>query len=841
MSRVDDKDLNGNNHVDAMDVLPPADDKMILENMEYPVLSLRDIVVFPENSASLFVGRSASLKAAKAAYRFGTPLALLTQRQSTVEAPKEEDLYQIGTLARIRRFVTMPDGTLNLAVEGIRRFKVKKLNAFGEYYTAFIAPYELEEDHGDEIELKALAAVVSEKFRQQTVDYSKLPKESLMAVSQYDNPGRLIAAVIGNLDIRTVDKQALLECRNERAMLTKLLEILNEEGARIAAENKIKDRVKSQMEKNQRDYYLNEQLKAIQKELSGVENEEEDEIQQYAKKIAESKMTKEARTKANQELKKLKAAGAMSAESTIIRNYLDWLVDLPWGKYSPISHNLGKAIEILDEDHYGLTKVKERIIEYLAVQARSKDLKSPILCLVGAPGVGKTSLGRSIARATGRKFVRASLGGMRDEAEIRGHRRTYIGAMPGKIIQNIKKAGVSNPLFLLDEIDKLGSDWRGDPSSALLEVLDPEQNATFNDHYLDLDYDLSKVMFVTTANSLDMPRPLLDRMEIIRLDGYTEQEKIEIAKRHLIPKVFKENAIKPEELFITDEAIRDVIRYYTSESGVRNLERELATIARKSAKQLLLDSEQAAGELKKAVKGKKGAAADKAEEKAAVAIVDGHITVTPENLDKFLGVKKFHFGVREEKNLVGVTTGLAWTEVGGDILFIEAVDMPGKGIVKQTGKLGEVMKESIDTAYSVVRSHAQALGIEPEVFEKTDVHVHVPEGAIPKDGPSAGITMYTTLVSVFTKIPVKSDVAMTGEITLQGRVLPIGGLKEKLLSALRGGIKTVVIPKGNEKDLAELPEIVKKELKIVLAENVSDVLKVALEHPVTPLKTETVH
>ena len=841
MSRVDDKDLNGNNHVDAMEVLPPADDKMILENMEYPVLSLRDIVVFPENSASLFVGRSASLKAAKAAYRFGTPLALLTQRQSTVEAPKEEDLYQIGTLARIRRFVTMPDGTLNLAVEGIRRFKVKKLNAFGEYYTAFIAPYELEEDHGDEIELKALAAVVSEKFRQQTVDYSKLPKESLMAVSQYDNPGRLIAAVIGNLDIRTVDKQALLECRNERAMLTKLLEILNEEGARIAAENKIKDRVKSQMEKNQRDYYLNEQLKAIQKELSGVENEEEDEIQQYAKKIAESKMTKEARAKANQELKKLKAAGAMSAESTIIRNYLDWLVDLPWGKYSPISHNLGKAIEILDEDHYGLTKVKERIIEYLAVQARSKDLKSPILCLVGAPGVGKTSLGRSIARATGRKFVRASLGGMRDEAEIRGHRRTYIGAMPGKIIQNIKKAGVSNPLFLLDEIDKLGSDWRGDPSSALLEVLDPEQNATFNDHYLDLDYDLSKVMFVTTANSLDMPRPLLDRMEIIRLDGYTEQEKIEIAKRHLIPKVFKENAIKPEELFITDEAIRDVIRYYTSESGVRNLERELATIARKSAKQLLLDSEQAAGELKKAAKGKKGAAADKAEEKAAVAITDGHITVTPENLDKFLGVKKFHFGVREEKNLVGVTTGLAWTEVGGDILFIEAVDMPGKGIVKQTGKLGEVMKESIDTAYSVVRSHAQALGIEPEVFEKTDVHVHVPEGAIPKDGPSAGITMYTTLVSVFTKIPVKSDVAMTGEITLQGRVLPIGGLKEKLLSALRGGIKTVVIPKGNEKDLAELPEIVKKELKIVLAENVSDVLKVALEHPVTPLKTETVH
>lgn len=843
MSRVEDKDINIDNHPEAKDALPPADDKMILENMEYPVLSLRDIVVFPENSASLFVGRSMSLKAAKAAYQFGTPLALLTQKQSATEDPKEKDLYQIGTLARIKRFITMPDGTLNLAVEGIRRIRVKKLNTFGDYYTAFIEPYDLAENGGDEAELKALAAVVSEKFRQQTIDYSKLPKESLMIVNQHENLGKLIAVIIGNLDIKTSDKQELLECRDERAMLTKLLEILNEEGARIAAENKIKDRVKSQMEKNQRDYYLNEQLKAIQKELTGVENEEEDELQQYAKKIAESKMSKEARAKANQELKKLKAAGPMSAESTIIRNYLDWLVDLPWGKYSLISHNLGKAIEILDEDHYGLQKVKERIIEYLAVQARSKDLKSPILCLVGAPGVGKTSLGRSIARATGRKFVRASLGGMRDEAEIRGHRRTYIGAMPGKIIQNIKKAGVSNPLFLLDEIDKLGSDWRGDPSSALLEVLDPEQNATFNDHYLDLDYDLSKVMFVTTANSLDMPRPLLDRMEIIRLDGYTEQEKIEIAKRHLIPKVFKENAIKPTELFITDDAVRDVIRYYTSESGVRNLERELATIARKSAKELLLDSE------KKAEKGGKSAGRSRngtVNEKTAAdehitVTADEHITVTPDNLNKYLGIKKFHFGVREEKNLVGVTTGLAWTEVGGDILFIEAVDMPGKGVIKQTGKLGEVMKESIDTAYSVVRSHAQALGINPEVFEKTDVHVHVPEGAIPKDGPSAGITMYTTLVSVFTKIPVRSDVAMTGEITLQGRVLPIGGLKEKLLSALRGGIKTVIIPKGNEKDLAELPEIVKNELKIVLAENVNDVLAVALEHPVTPLKTDTVH
>ena len=807
MSRVEDKDINIDNHPEAKDALPPADDKMILENMEYPVLSLRDIVVFPENSASLFVGRSMSLKAAKAAYQFGTPLALLTQKQSATEDPKEKDLYQIGTLARIKRFITMPDGTLNLAVEGIRRIRVKKLNTFGDYYTAFIEPYDLAENGGDEAELKALAAVVSEKFRQQTIDYSKLPKESLMIVNQHENLGKLIAVIIGNLDIKTSDKQELLECRDERAMLTKLLEILNEEGARIAAENKIKDRVKSQMEKNQRDYYLNEQLKAIQKELTGVENEEEDELQQYAKKIAESKMSKEARAKANQELKKLKAAGPMSAESTIIRNYLDWLVDLPWGKYSPISHNLGKAIEILDEDHYGLQKVKERIIEYLAVQARSKDLKSPILCLVGAPGVGKTSLGRSIARATGRKFVRASLGGMRDEAEIRGHRRTYIGSMPGKIIKGMKKAGTSNPLFLLDEIDKLGNDWRGDPSSALLEVLDPEQNAAFNDHYLEVDYDLSDVMFVTTANSLDMPRPLLDRMEIIRLSGYTEDEKVEIAKRHLIPKIFKENAVQPHELEITDEAIRDVIRYYTREAGVRNLERELATIARKAVKEILLS------------RGR-----------------DEHVRVDSGNLSKYLGVIKYRYGEAEEQDHVGVTTGLAWTEVGGDILFIEAVDMPGKGKITQTGKLGDVMKESIETAYSVVRAHSKELGINPEVFEKTDIHVHVPEGATPKDGPSAGIAMYTTLVSVLTKIPVRKDVAMTGEITLQGRVLPIGGLKEKLLSALRGGIKTVIIPKENEKDLEEIPENVKTGMKIIPVSDVKEVIKIALKGKVKPLE-----
>lgn len=782
------------------------DDTIVHENVEYPVLSLRDMVVFPENSASLFIGRTISLKAAQAAYQFNTPLVLLTQKKADVEQPLAKDLYEVGTMARIRRYVVMPDGTLNLAVEGICRVKLKKLNTFEKYYTAFVAPYEMEKDGASAEEVNALLAIAGDEFKKQALDISKMPKEGLIAINRPTDVNQLVATVTGNMEIKTADKQELLECKTEYTLLKKLISILAKEGIRLDVENKIKDRVRKQMEKNQRDYYLNEQMRAIQKEINGTDNEEDDELTQYAKKIKASKLSKEARLKAEQELKKLKAAGPMNAEATIIRNYLDWLLDLPWGKNPPVKHDLKKAINILDEDHYGLDKVKERIIEYLAVQARAKKMRSPILCLVGAPGVGKTSLGRSIARATGRKFVRASLGGMRDEAEIRGHRRTYVGAMPGKIIQSLKKVGVSNPLFLLDEIDKLGSDWRGDPSSALLEVLDPEQNATFNDHYLDVDYDLSNVMFVTTANSLNMPRPLLDRMEIIRIDGYTEDEKIEIAKRHLIPKVFQENAVEPQELFIADEAIRDIIRYYTSESGVRNLERKLAAIARKSAKDIVLNQEK-----------------------------DAHIVVDSSNLDKYLGVKEYHYGVREEKNHIGVTTGLAWTEVGGDMLFIEAVDMPGKGRIQQTGKLGEVMKESIDTAYSVVKSHALALGINPEVFEKTDVHVHVPEGATPKDGPSAGVTMYTTLVSVFTKNPVRSDVAMTGEITLQGRVLAIGGLKEKLLSALRGGIKTVIIPKGNEKDLVELPENVRRELNIVLVENASEVLNVALECPIKPI------
>ena len=810
----------------------------------YPVLPLRDIVVYPKMIVPLFVGREKSIRALQEVVDQDQNIILLTQKEAAIEDPTENDVYHVGTVGTVLQMLKLPDGTVKVLIEGMERVKISKFIDNPDYMEVEAEILPDAEDNSTELE--ALVRAVLSQFEEYVKLSKKTPPEVLVSVNQIEDNSKLADTIASHLALKIADKQALLEGRTLKERFEKILGFMDAEITLLEVENKIKTRVKKQMEKSQKEYYLNEQMKAIQKELG--DNDEEGEISDYMAKIEKAKLSKEAKEKALAEVKKLKNMSGMSSEATVIRNYLDWLLDIPWKKRSKVNKDISKAMEVLEKDHYGLEKVKERIVEYLAVQSRADKIKGPILCLVGPPGVGKTSLGKSIAKATGRSFVRASLGGMRDEAEIRGHRRTYIGSMPGKIIKGMKKAGTSNPLFLLDEIDKLGNDWRGDPSSALLEVLDPEQNAAFNDHYLEVDYDLSDVMFVTTANSLDMPRPLLDRMEIIRLDGYTEQEKIEIAKRHLIPKVFKENAIKPTELFITDDAIRDVIRYYTSESGVRNLERELATIARKSAKELLLDSE------KKAEKGGKSAGRSRngtvnektANEKTAAdehitVTADEHITVTPDNLNKYLGIKKFHFGVREEKNLVGVTTGLAWTEVGGDILFIEAVDMPGKGVIKQTGKLGEVMKESIDTAYSVVRSHAQALGINPEVFEKTDVHVHVPEGAIPKDGPSAGITMYTTLVSVFTKIPVRSDVAMTGEITLQGRVLPIGGLKEKLLSALRGGIKTVIIPKGNEKDLAELPEIVKNELKIVLAENVNDVLAVALEHPVTPLKTDTVH
>ncbi len=769
--------------------------KVETKKIVLPVLPLRDVVVYPKMIVPIFVGREMSIEAVQKANDKGSDIVLVMQKKADVEVPEAADLYKVGTRGNILQMLKLPDGTVKILVEGIERIKIKSFHHEGTYISASILPYPQENE--DNTELKSWARAVVSQFEEYIKLNKKIPLDVVQSVKQIEEYDKLADTIASHLALKTEDKQFLLEAGNLKERLNKLLQLIDTEMMVMEVEDKIKNRVKKQMEKSQKEYYLNEQIKAIQKELN--DGEDGDEFGNYLKRINATKFTKEAREKALSELKKLKNMGNSSPESAVIRNYLDWLLDIPWDKKTKLNKDLQKAIDVLEEDHYGLEKVKERIVEYLAVQSRSKNMKAPILCLVGPPGVGKTSLGKSIARATNRNFVRASLGGMRDEAEIRGHRRTYVGAMPGKIVQSMKKVGTSNPLFLLDEIDKLGNDWRGDPSSALLEVLDPEQNSTFNDHYLEVDYDLSDVMFVTTANSLDMPRPLLDRMEIIQLSGYTEDEKIEIAKRHLLKKVFDENAVKCSELLITDAAIKDIIRYYTREAGVRNLERELSTIARKATKEILLQKG-------KCVK----------------------IEVTPENLEKYLGVKRFSYGEAEKQDHIGVTTGLAWTEVGGDILFIEAVDMPGKGKVTQTGKLGDVMKESIETAYSVVRAHSKDLGIDPEVFEKTDVHVHVPEGATPKDGPSAGIAMYTTLVSVFTKTPVKKDVAMTGEITLQGRVLPIGGLKEKLLAALRGGIKTVIIPKENEKDLAEIPDNVKKGMKIIPVDNVSEVLKIAL-------------
>lgn len=760
----------------------------------YPILPLRDIVVYPKMIVPLFVGREKSIKALQQAIDNDQNIVLATQKEAAVEDPKPEDIFKVGTLGTVVQLVRLPDGTVKVLVEGLERVKIDDFimaDGFMQVDVEILA-----EDNVHDVETEALSRAVLSQFEEYVKLSKKVPPEVLVSVSQIEDYNKLADTIASHLSLKINEKQALLEGKTLKDRFNKILEFMDAEITLLEVENKIKSRVKKQMEKSQKEYYLNEQMRAIQKELG--DGDEESEIDAYMQKIEKTKLSKEAREKALAEVKKLKTMSMMSAEATVVRNYLDWLLDIPWHKRSKVNKDLKKAAEILDADHYGLEKVKERIIEYLAVQSRADKVKGPILCLFGPPGVGKTSLGKSIARATGRSFVRTSLGGMRDEAEIRGHRRTYIGSMPGKIIKGMKKAGTSNPLFLLDEIDKLGSDWRGDPSSALLEVLDPEQNNSFNDHYLEVDYDLSDVMFVTTANSLDMPRPLLDRMEIIRLSGYTEDEKIQIAKRHLMPKIFSENAVKPEELFISDDAIRDIIRYYTREAGVRNLERELSNIARKAIKGLLMHQNRE------------------------------RINVDGGNLEEYLGVRKFRFGEAEEEDHIGVTTGLAWTEVGGDILFIEAVDMPGKGIVKQTGKLGDVMKESIETAYSVVRSHAEKLGIKPEVFEKTDIHVHVPEGATPKDGPSAGIAMYTTLVSVLTKVPVRKDVAMTGEITLQGRVLPIGGLKEKLLSALRGGIKTVIIPKDNEKDLREITDNVKKGLKIIPVSNADEVLEIAL-------------
>ena len=768
----------------------------------YPVLPLRDIVVYPKMVVPLFVGREKSIRALQSAVDNDKNVILLTQKDPGIEEPTDDDVYQVGTIGTVLQLLRLPDGTVKVLIEGLERVKINKFIANEDFLEAE-ATLLPENNNVSDVELEALVRAVLSQFEEYVKLSKKIPPEVLVAVNQIEDYSKLADTIASHLTLKIADKQELLEGKTLKDRFEKILGFMDAEVTLLEVENKIKSRVKKQMEKSQKEYYLNEQMKAIQKELG--DGDEENEISEYTKKIERTKLSKEAREKALSEVKKLKTMSAMSSEATVVRNYLDWLLGIPWKKRSKVNKDLAKAQAILEKDHYGLEKVKERIIEYLAVQSRADKVKGPILCLVGPPGVGKTSLGKSIARATGRSFVRASLGGMRDEAEIRGHRRTYIGSMPGKIIKGMKKAATSNPLFLLDEIDKLGSDWRGDPSSALLEVLDPEQNAAFNDHYLEVDYDLSDVMFVTTANSLDMPRPLLDRMEIIRLSGYTEDEKIEIAKRHLIPKIFEENAVKPKELVISDDAIQSIIRYYTREAGVRNLEREIATIARKAVKEILLNKEK-------------------------------KVKVTAKNIDKYLGVMKYRYGEAESEDHIGVTTGLAWTEVGGDILFIEAVDMPGKGKITQTGKLGDVMKESIETAYSVVRSHSEQLGIDPDIFDKTDIHVHVPEGATPKDGPSAGIAMYTTIVSVLTKIPVRKDVAMTGEITLQGRVLPIGGLKEKLLSALRGGIKTVIIPKDNEKDLEEIPDNVKTGMKIIPVSDVREVIDIALKEKVKPLE-----
>ena len=769
--------------------------EMTAKKEKYPLLPLRDIVVYPKMIVPLFVGRTKSINALQKAVDSDENIVLATQKDPTIEDPSSDDIFEVGTLGTVLQLLKLPDGTVKVLVEGLDRVRLNKIEQGAEMSETEITVLPDVED--DNPELDGVVRAVLSQFEEYVKLSKKTPPEVLVSVNQIEDYTKLADTIASHLALKINDKQALLEGKSLSERFEMLLGFMDAEITMLEVENRIRNRVRKQMEKSQKEYYLNEQMKAIQKELG---DDDEDEISAYMKKIEETRLSKEAKEKALAEVKKLKSMGPSSAEATVVRNYLDWILDIPWKKRSKVNKDLQYAMDVLNADHYGLEKVKERIIEFLAVQARSDKVRGPILCLVGPPGVGKTSLGKSIAKATGRSFVRASLGGMRDEAEIRGHRRTYIGSMPGKVIKGMKKAGTTNPLFLFDEIDKLGSDYRGDPSSALLEVLDPAQNTAFNDHYLEVDYDLSDVMFVTTANSLDMPRPLLDRMEIIRLSGYTEDEKIEIAKRHLIPKIFKENAVKEKELVIEDSAVRDIIRYYTREAGVRSLERELSSIARKAVKEILLNKDK---------------------EKLPIKVND-------KNLANYLGVIKYRFGEAEESDHIGVTTGLAWTEVGGDILFIEAVDMPGKGIVKQTGKLGEVMKESIETAYSVVRSHSKELGIDPEVFEKTDIHVHVPEGATPKDGPSAGIAMYTTLVSVLTKIPVKKDVAMTGEITLQGRVLPIGGLKEKLLSALRGGIKTVIIPKDNEKDLAEIPDNVKEGLKIIPVSRAQEVLEIAL-------------
>jgi ATP-dependent Lon protease len=768
---------------------------------QYPVLPLRDIVVFPGMVVPLFVGREKSINALNNVMDKYKKIILAAQKSHDVDDPKDNEIYQVGCLGEILQLLKLPDGTVKILVEGKERVKINQY--YNEEKNFLLASCStLADDLGKE-DLSLLSKAVLNKFDKLVKVSKKVSEEGLEIIKDTKEPSKIADAVANQLQISLVEKQKILENLSVQNRLESLLTFIESEIEVLSVEKKIRGRVKNQMEKTQREYYLNEQLKAIQKELGETEDGK-DETQNLEEAIKKAKMPKEAEEKSLSELKKLKSMSPMSAESTVVRNYLDWMVSLPWGKTSKVNTDINNAKKILDEDHYGLEKVKDRILEFLAVQSRINKIKGPILCLVGAPGVGKTSLGKSIAKATGREFVRMSLGGIRDEAEIRGHRRTYIGSLPGKIIQMMKKSGKNNPLILLDEIDKIGNDYRGDPSSALLEALDPEQNTTFNDHYLEVDYDLSNVMFVTTANTLNIHGPLLDRMEVIRISGYTEDEKMEIAKKYLLPKQIKENGLKQGEWTVSDEALKDIIRYYTRESGVRSLEREISKLARKGVKDIVTKTKDV-------------------------------IKIDEKNLNDYLGVKKFKYGEIENKDGTGIVTGLAWTEVGGELLTIESLIMPGKGKMEITGKLGEVMQESVKAAKSFVRSRCLEYGIIPPVFEKKDIHIHVPEGATPKDGPSAGIAMVTSIVSSLTGISVKRDVAMTGEVTLRGRVLPIGGLKEKLLAALRGGIKTVLIPDENEKDLAEIPKNVIDGLKIIPVKTVDEVLKVALTKSLTPI------
>jgi ATP-dependent Lon protease len=774
--------------------------------IDLPLLPLRDVVVFPHMVIPLFVGRPKSIKALEAAMEAERRIMLVAQKAAAKDEPSVSDMFEVGCVSTILQMLKLPDGTVKVLVEGQQRARVNRIEDGEQHFTTNVTPVEADDKDPKSSEIEALRRAVMQQFDQYVKLNKKIPPEILTSISSIDDPGRLADTIAAHLPLKLDNKQIVLDLADVKLRLENLFEQIEREVDILNVDKKIRGRVKRQMEKNQRDFYLNEQVKAIQKELG--EGEEGADIEEIEKKIKAAKMPKEARKKAEGELKKLKLMSPMSAEATVVRNYIDVLTSLPWSKRTKIRHNLGHAEDVLNEDHHGLEKVKDRILEYLAVQQRVDKLKAPILCLVGPPGVGKTSLGQSIAKATGRKYVRMALGGMRDEAEIRGHRRTYIGALPGKVLSSLSKVGTRNPLFLLDEIDKLGTDFRGDPSSALLEVLDPEQNHTFGDHYVEVDFDLSDVMFVATSNSMNIPPALLDRMEVIRLSGYTEDEKTSIATKYLLPKQMKNNGVKESELEVTEEAIRDIIRYYTREAGVRSLERDLSKICRKTVKGL---------QLKK---------------------MTPKVVVKAENLNDFLGVRKFTYGRAEQQNQVGQVVGLAWTEVGGDLLTIEAALMPGKGVITSTGSLGDVMKESVAAARTVVRSRSRRLGIVDEVFEKKDMHIHVPDGATPKDGPSAGAAMTTAIVSALTGIPVRADVAMTGEITLRGEVTAIGGLKEKLLAALRGGIKTVLIPEENAKDLQEIPENVKSGLEIVPVKWIDKVLEVALERQPTPLPDE---